>query len=318
MHELSRGVPRRINLLCDRALLGAFANSQPAVDKATVDKAAAEVFDKPAAASSPMNRMAAVLGLGLVAGAGLFAAVSHVTKPAQPSPAAARAASASADVVPAVAVASSSRAAKVAAFTPAAPGDPALLRDPSQAWRELAQAWNATAPGGSEPCRALQKQQIQCFSKNLSLSLIRELGRPGILTLDAQSGAPSYALLTGLGPGSATLRAAGTEQTVTLAALAARWGGDFSTLWRAPPGYNSRAGASPTGDTAEWLAERLAAIDGTSPVTPRGGIDAAIKTQLRGFQLAHGLPADGQPGPLTYMQLNRAAGVEEPRLRIDP
>ena len=50
IHQLARGVPRRINLLCDRALLGAFANSQAAVDRATVDKAAAEVFDAPVAA----------------------------------------------------------------------------------------------------------------------------------------------------------------------------------------------------------------------------------------------------------------------------
>lgn len=45
IHELSRGVPRRINLLCDRALLGAYASGRQRVDRATVDQAAAEVFD---------------------------------------------------------------------------------------------------------------------------------------------------------------------------------------------------------------------------------------------------------------------------------
>ncbi|HEY9238908.1 MAG TPA: AAA family ATPase, partial [Burkholderiaceae bacterium] len=43
IHELSRGVPRRINLLCDRALLGAYAVGKGQVDRAIVDKAAAEV-----------------------------------------------------------------------------------------------------------------------------------------------------------------------------------------------------------------------------------------------------------------------------------
>ena len=33
IHQLSRGVPRRINLLCDRALLGAFAGSQAVVTR---------------------------------------------------------------------------------------------------------------------------------------------------------------------------------------------------------------------------------------------------------------------------------------------
>src|SRR5687767_58771 len=37
--ELTRGVPRRINLLCDRALLGAYASGRQRVDRAMVDKA---------------------------------------------------------------------------------------------------------------------------------------------------------------------------------------------------------------------------------------------------------------------------------------
>jgi general secretion pathway protein A len=47
IHEWSRGVPRRINLLCDRALLGAYAEGKSRIDPAMIDKAATEVFDKP-------------------------------------------------------------------------------------------------------------------------------------------------------------------------------------------------------------------------------------------------------------------------------
>ena len=110
----------------------------------------------------------------------------------------------------------------------------------------------------------MQKEQLNCFSKKLNLALIRELGRPGILTLDAGSGAPSYAVLTGLTRDSATLRAAGTEQTVTLAALAARWQGDFATLWRAPPGYAARTGSSANRETLDWIAGRLAEVNGSA------------------------------------------------------
>ncbi|MET0518544.1 MAG: AAA family ATPase, partial [Burkholderiaceae bacterium] len=46
IHQLARGVPRRINLLCDRALLGAYAQGLRKVDLRTVEKAAAEVFDR--------------------------------------------------------------------------------------------------------------------------------------------------------------------------------------------------------------------------------------------------------------------------------
>jgi general secretion pathway protein A len=48
IHEVSRGVPRRINLLCDRALLGSYAKGKPRIDTEIVERAAAEVFGKPA------------------------------------------------------------------------------------------------------------------------------------------------------------------------------------------------------------------------------------------------------------------------------
>jgi len=80
IHALSGGVPRRINLLCDRALLGAYASGKPQVDLSIVERAAAEVRgDMPprrrrAAARSARRRIAAALGLGIVAGAALFGA----------------------------------------------------------------------------------------------------------------------------------------------------------------------------------------------------------------------------------------------------
>jgi general secretion pathway protein A len=310
IHQLSRGVPRRVNLLCDRALLGAFANSRSVVDRPTVDKAAVEVFGAPVAAQpSARRRTAAALGLGLVAGAGLFAAANHV---AQDS------------TVPAVAIKTDAIVATLQVPASAAPAPvptvaaaPALLRDPEQAWRELARSWKAD-PVEGEACKALPKQQLHCFSKNLSLALIRELGRPGIVTLDADSGAPSYAVLVALTRDTATLRAAGTEQTVTLPALAARWQGDFATLWRAPPGYTGRL-SDGRSETMGWVAARLAAVNGSAAVAegPRM-LDASLRSQLRTFQLSQGLAPDGMPGPMTFMQLNRAASVDEPRLRTEP
>ncbi|WP_167359105.1 ExeA family protein, partial [Duganella phyllosphaerae] len=44
VHSLTKGVPRRINLLCDRALLGAYVESQPQVSRTILRRAAAEVF----------------------------------------------------------------------------------------------------------------------------------------------------------------------------------------------------------------------------------------------------------------------------------
>ena len=70
IHRLAQGVPRRINLLCGRALLGAWANGQQCVDTDVVNKAAAEVFGSEGARASfwPTPRTTALLGgLALVA-----------------------------------------------------------------------------------------------------------------------------------------------------------------------------------------------------------------------------------------------------------
>ncbi|MGQ3094300.1 MAG: ExeA family protein, partial [Roseateles sp.] len=68
IHGLTRGVPRRINLLCDRALLGAYAGGQAQVTQAVVRQAAAEVFDAQPATPSPRRGPApATVGLAVLA-----------------------------------------------------------------------------------------------------------------------------------------------------------------------------------------------------------------------------------------------------------
>ncbi len=327
IHQLSRGVPRRVNLLCDRALLGAFASGQASADRRTVDKAAAEVFGSTPRERPLWPRVTAVLALGLAAGAGLYASANRwFNEPAPPAAVAAGAAApvaaASGPMAPASkpaaneaksAAAVAAVAAPPAATASAAVAAPALLTNADEGWRELAKAWQVQVPAQGDPCAALQKQGLQCFTRTLSLPVIRELGRPGILTLDGAGGAPRYVLLTALTHDTATLRAGGSEQTVTLTALAARWQGAFGTLWKMPPGYSGRG--APDAATLDWIAGGLAKASGAPSPTPHRGLDNALRAELKSFQTARGLAADGQPGPMTFMQLNRAAGIDEPRLR---
>ena len=325
IHRLTGGVPRRINLLCDRALLGAFAGGLAQVERAVVDQAAAEVFGAPAPTwHAGWWRMAGATMLGVVAGAGLWALVrapaANVSAPADNSAAQLTAiektASTSSGMAPAVSAALI--AIPSIGMRSTAVSAPVLLADADSAWRELAREWKLSPQADGDACAALRREQVHCFSRDMSLALIRQLGRPGIVTLDAQSGKPSYAVLTALTADSATLRAGGSEQTVTLPALAARWRGEFRTLWRAPSGYNGRIDGREGGSTLAWLGAQLATLDGAAPPAGRPILDAALQSRVLTFQLAQGLPADGQPGPMTLMQLNRVAGIDEPRLQTAP
>jgi general secretion pathway protein A len=81
VHQLTRGVPRRINLLCDRALLGAYAIGRPAIDRRVVDQAAKEVTGYSGRRlrwrMARRWRIAAVAAAGVIAGAILFALATH-------------------------------------------------------------------------------------------------------------------------------------------------------------------------------------------------------------------------------------------------
>lgn len=93
IHELTRGVPRRINLLCGRALLGVWAKGEQQADRAMVDRAAKEVFglDANRKAASVQRRTKitiAVLVLVVVSVLGALALWSNSSKtqPTQPTP----------------------------------------------------------------------------------------------------------------------------------------------------------------------------------------------------------------------------------------
>jgi general secretion pathway protein A len=124
-------------------------------------------------------------------------------------------------------------------------------------------------------------------------------------------------VLTGLTNQNATLLAGGASHTVSVAALEKMWRGDFATFWRAPPGYVDTIAEGNAGPVANWLAVQLARLRGEEQPGPTQAVDAALKSKVQSFQVAQGLRPDGLAGPITLMQLNRATGVDEPRLQTE-
>ncbi|MBC7453274.1 MAG: AAA family ATPase, partial [Massilia sp.] len=73
--RLTGGVPRRINLLCDRALLGAYVESTSEVTRAILRKAAGEVFSDPSTKRVRARRAPLIAG-ALLVGAVISAAAA--------------------------------------------------------------------------------------------------------------------------------------------------------------------------------------------------------------------------------------------------
>lgn len=331
IHALTRGVPRRINLLCDRAMLGAYALGRPRVDREIVDKAAQEVFDTPVRV--PRRRLAAWGAAAGVAALVAVLAVLAMTQRRGPAaeagaavPAMLASAAAAGPLLAAAPAASAASALSLAAAAPAASTPPApppapldlpadfatLGSDEAAGWRALAERWNL-APDDGDTCVAAQRQQLQCYrGTGASLTLLRQLDRPVLLLLRDASGRPGYAVLSALGPVQALLRVGKQERSMSLVALEQAWRGEFATFWRTPPGYAGTIDADSRGPAADWLAERMAAL-------PAGLLPAStgrsLTARIRAFQTTQGLLPDGRAGPVTLMQLNRLAGVDEPRLQ---
>ena len=338
IHRLARGVPRRINLLCGRALLGAYASGQRVVGRATVARAAREVFGAHQASPPPQKHKAAWLGgLAGAAAVGVLGAVAWVAL-GQPGWHAEPVAAALA-VTPLPASAAPSPVAPqqaASAAVPAAPAEPPpaalavptldatglaavwadLPRNESSAWQTLGTLWGAPADESGDPCKAWAARDLQCFkAQRTSLAMLRQLDRPGLLTLVSPEGRSAYAVLTGLNADYATLELNGVPHRVRVDTLAQWWRGDFATLWRSPPGYPGARQAVNSPVVAEWLVARLDSLPTAAPAASAREGAPDLKARLYQFQLAQGLIPDGRAGPMTFMQLNRAAGLAEPRLR---
>lgn len=340
IHRLTRGVPRRINLLCGRALLGAWANGQHSVNRRIVNKAAGEVFGETAPAKSQgqgFNRTAWLLAilsllLGVLATTYLLDSraasqraaqleKSQVTAPATFASAATTTSTTTTATLPEAAPPKPTPPPPILALDTVLPQ---LATDINVAWNALSPSWQLPA-NSADPCATALAQQLQCYrTSKLNLPLLRQLARPGILTLQANdnpaSTASVYAVLLDMGESTAILQIGEQKQTVSLNTLARRWRGEFATLWRAPEGYSRTTEGGAKSPAISLLAQQLDQLEGlpasaqaANPANA-GQLDAALKQRLRDFQRTHGLTADGLPGPMTYMQLESALRINTPRL----
>jgi len=302
VHRLTHGVPRRINLLCDRALLGAYVENSREVTRKILRTAAAEVFAGETAAPARASRWPLVAG-GVLAGAALSAAAAWQVLPHGP----AQHVTSAAVTAPAVKIKPLPAAASAAQA-----GLPAGHADEASALRALAGLWGEALPAG-EPCQAALRLNLRCHQGKGGLFELRQLDRPAVLTL-REGGKTTYAVLTGMDEHAATFEANGKRERIDLAALALRFTGEFTTFWKAPRNLRDQLAAGDQGPDVDWLAAQLARLDGAAPPPAQQAFGTHTQELLRAFQAKQHLKADGVAGPRTFMRLNQLGGVDEPRL----
>jgi general secretion pathway protein A len=301
LYRLSGGTPRVINVLCDRALLGAYVQAKERVDGATLKQAAREVFHSPVKRSRSAMFF---LIVGLLACTAL-AALLYLSG--------------------AQSTAQVNTKAKATPSTPIPPiaDAPATLEWPAGQPRENSKAlaytalfrtWGADYLEGDE-CLQANAMGLSCRTARGGLDELRQMNRPAVLLLNDKQGRKFYATLVLLDDKVAIFNVANETRAVAINALAEQWSGQYTLLWRMPPLAQQKIQSGDRGPDVEWLRNQLAQINGTVVETVEDPVfDETLLRQVKQFQLARGLPPTGMVGTQTLMRLSGAADTTAPRL----
>ena len=292
LHRETAGIPRLINAIADRALLGAYTRDETRVDARTVRRAAAEVLGRPLRFWQRWSRgvaAAALVAVTIGAGLILFAPGVAGRNEAHREVAAPGPSGPTLTGVSAVAAAGSERA--------PAPRLAEVLRDPAlpatkgDALTVLLDLWGVHAPGGQPDCEHPPEGSLECLAATGTWQKLRRLDLPAALELAGPDGERRYGVLTSLTASEATLRFGDRAVTALLADIEPFWDGTFVMFWRPPSGEVRRGAREPVPDSSR---ERMARAQSADASVERGRAhDEPGQERSMAFQPARTLEPEG-------------------------
>lgn len=324
VRRYSGGIPRLINIICDRALLGAYAQNARRVSPAIVRNAAREAVGHQPEVFDPQARRRWRLievgwGGALLICIGLL--VWSFTR--QHPPPATAAAPAASLPIPAAAPAPAAPATEA---TPApVKVDPVADLDMLEKTSEplatvmgrLIQLWEPDfeVDDGRKLCSDIKKRKLECLRDSGKWDDLRLLNHPAVLRLDLPKLGAQYFLVTALGDKDATLGTALGPVRLARETLESVWSGDYLLLWRRELGER-RIDQKSRGAPIVWLWRRLAELKLTrlpSPVPDR--YTPELAAIIRQFQIEHGMKVDGVVGTRTLIAFS-SGQANTPTLQV--
>ncbi|HGG59037.1 MAG TPA: hypothetical protein ENK26_03860, partial [Gammaproteobacteria bacterium] len=184
LHQISEGIPRIMNLICDRALTGAYGRQKEVVDVGLLTRAAGEVFNRPKPQRSPLPWVLGGLAV-LALATGGWALWSHQTPAQATEPALAQQPPGALEAKPSAEAADAPEAAPKPAIAQAATQEAAppdldnairalsgpelesrltLKANTNTAFRSLFEAWGLdfSKYSGKTACERAKKAGMQC------------------------------------------------------------------------------------------------------------------------------------------------------------
>lgn len=340
LHRISGGVPRSINVIGDRALLGAYTREQRVVNGALVREAASEVFGhKIRSRWAPLLNAAAIAAAGLIIAAGLWQARDlmptsdrQAVVPAQASVQRTRGEpvvdnptdqQATGETLPEPTpvdeppVEIDNRGSIDRQDAPAVPAVRELLTahpdsfGTDDALGSLFSLWDARfQPGQDTGCNQARGQGLDCLFQRGSWRSLVTLNLPAVLSLSDDQGSDYQVVLASIGDQYAELLIDEQLIRVSLLDLSSYWDGEFLLIWRPlsvgtpdiVPGYR--------GAEIPALREALGRVDGQAGDAADPELfDERLAQRVREFQQKHRLEPDAIVGARTQIVLNLVSGA---------
>jgi general secretion pathway protein A len=316
LHRLSSGIPRVINVACDRALLGAYTQETRKITAGLVRRAAGEVYGRRflppwlgwVIGSLGVAALAGTLFLGwqfwrhqplvLSASRALKSvAATHAATPPAAAPAAVAAAAARIETAPAP---------KLASVNALLQANEANTTDVA-AFRRLLSLWGTALADDRDPCGQAAKAGLACLEQRGSWTQVRILNRPAILTLTDERGQRHRVVLSSLDDNTATLNLGEHNEKVSIDELSRDWFGEFTVIWKPKTSRTRLLSLGMQGDEVRWLRRSLNALAGGASDPEHGDVyDQELAIAVQNFQREHRLNVDGIAGVQTQVVLDTA------------
>jgi general secretion pathway protein A len=285
VHQKSGGIPRLVNLICDRALLGGYVAGTRVIDAPLVRQAARETSGPP---KHPRHRMQILLATAVVLAAVASATAwrGRLASAETPARAAALAPAVSLPAANAPPVARPSSLAPVVATLPRSASYDAALGEVRALW------------GGDALERTVLRTHMDQV-RRLDLPAVLEMFHPG------RTDTCYLALLRIEGDHAVVSTGSGAPLRVPLAEVDRLWTRQAVFLWK---DFDALSGAADPARTAAWARHNL------SRMGYLGG-DPDLAGAVARFQRDAELAADGVIGARTLMTLYSRAAYPRPRLQ---
>ncbi|MBU4229422.1 MAG: ExeA family protein [Desulfurivibrionaceae bacterium] len=319
--HLSGGIPRLINLICDRALLGAYTLNRPQVNRRILRQAAREVLGRQQ--QGKVKKAAPAMALAALVILLCIAAFWYWMEPDSTAirlPFGAGNSSSAQTQKPVLEgkspeVAIPSRDGLAEALPRKWPEAFAASRSMEGAFADLAGLWGLSYnPDRPDYCSYASEYGLDCLVRKDSLETLRKMNRPAILTLHGENGAPFHVVMSRLEGNRAIFIAGGKQFELAFSAIASHWVGEYLLLWHGPPLQQEVVAPGETGASVAWLAKTLQELGFYEITGQEVRLDGPLLDAFKRFQVSNGLTPDGVLGPMTLAHLNTARNLAGPHL----